>query len=145
MELTLDFLTHELKRRNIRLSTHRLQVLEYMCRNPVHPTVDQIYLSIKKKSPNLSRTTVYNTLHTLLEAGLVRVITIEETETRFDIALRDHGHFKCFECGAVNDFTIDFDTILPVGLKGFQVTEKDIYFKGVCPKCLANINIDNTN
>jgi Fe2+ or Zn2+ uptake regulation protein len=140
---TLDYLKNELKKRNIRLSAHRLHVLEYMCRNPVHPTADQIYLSIKKDVPNLSRTTVYNTLHTLLKAGLVRVISIEDTEARYDIKTDDHGHFKCLECGTVINFSIDFTALPAGGLDGFKVTDKGVYFKGVCSKCLANINTDN--
>ena len=57
-------------------------------------TVDQIFTELHKNISTLSKTTVYNTLRVLVEAGLVRVITIEDNETRYDINIENHGHFK---------------------------------------------------
>jgi Fe2+ or Zn2+ uptake regulation protein len=140
MKQKYDFLANELKRQNIRLSHRRLKVLEYLCQNPSHPTVDQIYVNIHKEVPNLSKTTIYNTLHILVEAGVARVVTIEDHETRYDIITQNHGHFKCAECGAIFDFNIDIDSFAAKELTGFKIIDKNIYFKGICPGCLSNIN-----
>jgi Fe2+ or Zn2+ uptake regulation protein len=84
-----------------------------------------------------AKTTVYNTLRILIDAGIIRVITIEDNETRYDINLKPHGHFKCNSCGEVFDFNIDIDSLRSEGLHGFKVYDKDVYFKGVCPNCLS--------
>ncbi|HAF60322.1 MAG: transcriptional repressor [Clostridiales Family XIII bacterium] len=144
MELKLEELKQDLKRRNINLSHQRLKVLEYLTQNRCHPTVDQIYTDLlHKEIPTLSKTTVYNTLRMLAEEGLVKVITIEDNETRYDIDVAEHGHFKCESCGSIYDFTIDMDSLELGGLNNFKVKEKDVYFKGICPECHSNIKANN--
>ena len=106
MDPTFEDLRQELKTKNIGLSHQRLKVLEYLTQNRCHPTVDQIYTELQKDIPTLSKTTVYNTLRILAEAGLVKVISIEDKECRFDIDTEDHGHFKCESCGTIFDFPL---------------------------------------
>lgn len=136
MKPSYDSLSNELKKKNIRLSHRRSKVLEYLCKNPNHPTVDQIYGGLHKVIPTLSKTTIYNTLHILLEAGLIRVITVEDIETRYDIITEPHGHFKCVNCGTIFDFTMNLDLLTAEELNGFKIVDRDMYFKGVCSKCL---------
>jgi Fe2+ or Zn2+ uptake regulation protein len=138
MEHSFDILADELRKRHLYLSHPRLKVLEYLCQNPNHPTADQIFDALQKELPSLSRTTVYNTLHLLTNIGLVRVISIEDNETRYDIITKSHGHFKCEECGAIFDFSFDVDAIDVHELEGFKIDERSLYFKGCCPKCLKN-------
>ncbi len=143
MKQTVDFMLNELKNQSIRLSQRRLKILEYMCHNQNHPTVDQIYIDILKEVPNLSKTTIYNTLHILVEAGLIRVISIDDNETRYDIMTENHGHFKCDKCGVIHNFRIDPKLLGAEELSGFKVVDRNVYFKGVCPKCLKKINNKN--
>ena len=137
---SFEDLKKELKNRNINLSYQRLSVLEYLTQNRCHPTVDQIFTDIHKEIPTLSKTTVYNTLRVLVEAGLVRVITIEDNETRYDIEVENHGHFKCESCGIIYDFRIDIDILSLRDLDNFKINDKNVYFKGICPRCLSSIN-----
>lgn len=139
MKPLFEDLKQELKTKNISLSHQRLKVLEYLTQNQCHPTVDQIYTDLHQDIPTLSKTTVYNTLRVLVEAGLVRVITIEDHEARYDIDVENHGHFKCETCGTIYDFCIDIDRLSPGDLHNFQINDKNVYFKGICPRCLANI------
>lgn len=141
MNTNFEQLTSELKNRNIRLSHQRLKVLEYINKHKTHPTVDQIYTDLQKEVPTLSKTTIYNTLNTLLNANLVKVLTIEENETRYDATTKNHGHFKCESCGEIFDFDINFDSLGTEDLSNFKISHKDVYFKGMCPKCIQK-NID---
>lgn len=136
MKLSFEDLTKELKNRNIRLSHHRLKVLEFLNDNRIHPTVDQIYIQLHKDIPTLSKTTVYNTLNALIDAGLVKVITIEDNETRYDIITDNHGHFKCESCGNIYDFEINLENFDSKDLNNFKINNKDVYFKGICPDCI---------
>lgn len=129
-------LLNELKNKKIRLSHQRLKVLEYLSKNYNHPTADQIYNGLHHEVPTLSKTTVYNTLNSLTKAGLVRVITIEDNEARYDINTQNHGHFKCESCKNIYDFNIDIDSFENHELVGFKVNDKNIYFKGICAHCL---------
>lgn len=142
MKQTYDFLYNELKKQDIRLSHRRLKVLEYLCQNQNHPAVGEIYVDLQKEVPTLSKTTIYNTLNILIEAGLVRVITIEDNETRYDIMVENHGHFKCESCRTIYNFNIDIDSLTSADLNNFKINDKNVYFKGICPNCLSNININ---
>ena len=140
MDPSFEELKKEIKNKGIKLSHQRLKVLEYLYHNQNHPTVDEIFTDLQKEIPTLSKTTVYNTLKVLAGAGSVRVITIEDNEARYDIVVENHGHFKCESCGAIYNFRIDIDLFISEDLKKFKIDEKNVYFKGVCPRCLLNIN-----
>jgi len=140
MKRPSDELAKELKEKNIRLSHQRLKVLEYLNDHLIHPTVDQIYTGLHREIPSLSKTTIYSTLSALAEAGLVRVITIEDNETRYDIRTENHGHFKCESCGKIYDFTADPDSLQAGELENFDIRDKNVYFKGLCPDCFKKRN-----
>ena len=133
----LKNLSEKLKDKNIRPSYPRLKVLQFLTQNKCHPDVEQIYASLRKEDPNLSKTTVYNTLSVFAETGLVRILTIEDNETRYDIVTDNHGHFKCESCGKIYDFTIDIDSCSPRDLADFEIKAKEVYFRGNCSDCLV--------
>ncbi len=132
--------TNRLKKHQIRLSDRRLKILECLCYNLEHPTVDQIYVNLHKEIPTLSKTTIYNTLHTLAELGLIRIINIEDNKTRYDIITESHGHFKCQTCGSIFNFEVDLKFFATDELSGFKIMERNLYFKGICQECLLNKN-----
>ena len=140
MDLSFEELKHIISRKGLNLSHQRLKVYEYLYRNQCHPTADQVYTGLQKDMPTLSKTTVYNTLRILVKAGMVRMITIEESEIRYDIELETHGHFKCELCGSIYNFRIDVDLLNSEDLNNFKIKDKNVYFKGICPGCLVNIN-----
>ena len=135
MEPTIESLSKKLKEKGIRLSYQRVKVLEYLIQHPCHPTVDQIYVDLKQDITTLSKTTIYNTLNSLVETELVRRINVEENETRYDIITKNHGHFKCQSCNTIYNFEIDIDSFGTKGLAGFKIDDKNVYFKGICPRC----------
>lgn len=137
MSPTYEELQKELMKKNIKLSYQRLKVLEYLTRNRCHPTVDQIFTDLQKDIPTLSKMTVYNTLRVLADAGLVRIITIEDNETRYDIETRNHGHFKCEACGTIYNFNVDMNALTSEDLNSYKINDKNVYFKGICPNCLS--------
>ena len=133
-------LSGKLAGHNIRPSFQRLKVLECLIQNQCHPNAEQIFNELQNVIPTLSKTTIYNTLNKFADAGLVKVLNIEDNEARYDIITETHGHFKCEECGTIYNFKIDLDAVNIEELKGFITTERNVYFKGTCQKCLLNIN-----
>lgn len=124
----------------IRPSFQRIKVLEYLINNQHHPNVDQIYKDLQSEVPTLSKATIYNTLNLFVKAGLVKVLSIEDKETRYDIVTETHGHFKCEECGTIFNFKVDSGLLATDELAGFKVVDKNVYFKGICSKCLLDMN-----
>ena len=140
MDLT-DPHVQELLKKNITPSHQRVMILKYLLDNQCHPTVDQIFSALRDQIPTLSKATTYNTLHVLIEAKLVRVLSIEEHETRYDILMEDHGHFKCSSCGRIYNFAVDFNRLISDDLREFRSTQKNVHFSGICPNCLAKTEV----
>ena len=122
-----------LKSHGIRPSLTRVIIYDYLREHRTHPTADEIYQALSPTAPTLSKTTVYNTVKLLSAEGVIKTITIEEQQARFDACIDTHGHCLCTECGKV----FDFDTELPkMSLpKGFDVLATEIYCTGKCSSC----------
>lgn len=135
MANTVNQLKEYLINRDIKPSTIRLKILEYLLNNPIHPTADDIYKNLLNQIPTLSKTSVYNTMELFADKGVVKVVCLDQKEARYDINTCFHGHFKCRICGQVYDFPISYDIQAPQELKGFAIDDIDINFYGVCQNC----------
>ncbi len=89
------------------------------------------------------RITIYRTLRTLEEVGLVH--RIQDTTGVDKYALcgdscstaghhHTHAHFYCSSCDTTSCLTeVEVDTrVLP---KGYQISESHLTYKGTCPSC----------
>ncbi len=131
-------LSAELRQSGLCPTQQRIAVYEYLIQHRTHPTADTVYRALAETYPTLSRTTVYNTVHALAKAGLIRVVTIDADEQHFDAGIEDHGHFRCSECGKLYDFSLTADTVHPLLPDGFSVGTWDVYMTGICPHCQSN-------
>ena len=124
-----------LQDRGVRPTPQRVAVYEYLLSHRTHPSADVIYEELVKSYPTFSRTTIYNSLKALMQAGLIRVVTIDPLEQHFDGNAADHGHCRCQRCGRVIDVVLPpelLDALIP---DGFAVTQQDVFFTGVCKDC----------
>ncbi|MFS8541479.1 MAG: transcriptional repressor [Tissierellales bacterium] len=124
-----------LKKHDIRPSNIRIKVLKFLLKNRIHPTVEDIYKSLIEEIPTLSKTSVYNTLNLFLEKGIVVGIALDQKELRYDINTNFHGHFKCNKCGIIYDFPIMISFPNKDQLEGFEITNRDVFFYGICKEC----------
>jgi Fe2+ or Zn2+ uptake regulation protein len=136
MQMNIENISEYLKSHNIKPSYQRMKIFEFLLDNRTHPTVDEIYQTLVKEIPTLSKTTVYNTLNLFVKEKITLLITIEENETRYDADTDIHGHFKCEKCGIVYDFSTDISELTIKELDNFQINQQDIYFKGLCVNCI---------
>ncbi len=140
-----------MRKAGLRPSAQRLAVLRYVGNSHSHPDSDEIYNEILHGFPSLSRSTVYNSLHALVEAGLVRELEIDAGNRHYDLAPQPpHAHFICRGCGTIFDMPLP-EGFTPVDMQGFEIDSVDVYGKGLCPACTAsptdtrlNTNIKNT-
>jgi len=125
-----------LKEKNLKVTPQRLIVLKYLGEHPTHPTTDNIYQDLKTNNPSLSKTTVYNSLETLEEHGIIQSITISGSELRYDYKQGMHHHFLCKKCGRITDIDVECPNLGKMLDCGHIVEEVHGYFKGICKKCL---------
>lgn len=136
--ISMDEMAYFLKSKGVRPSYQRIRVLEYLHQHMGHPNAEEIFEALSPEIPTLSRTTIYNTLHTFTSHGLVNCLSIDGVETRYDSMLESHGHFKCSACGSIYNFQADPDSIPTPGLEGFRIEHRNIVFTGICPDCIQN-------
>lgn len=125
-----------LKKNNIKITPQRLIVLKYLDKHSTHPTADQIYKDLKSDNPSLSKTTVYNSLCTLENHGIIQSLTISGSELRYDLSEKMHHHFLCKKCGRIIDIDIECPNIEKMKEYGHKIEEVHGYIKGICKECL---------
>ena len=128
-----------LKEHGISPSLTRIEVYNYLDYNRNHPSVDTIYKQLSKKLPTLSKTTVYNILKLFIEKNIVKEVTIGSQESRYEILLEEHSHFKCEICHKVYDIPLVNIEHKFSSLEGFQINEEVVLLKGICPSCQQKI------
>lgn len=101
-----------------------------------HPTADQIYQTLKETFPTVALATVYNNLNRLLEAELIRKVSIEGMPDRYDRA-KKHDHLVCPCCGRLLDVRFSDLTPLLEGQLEDQPFSYDLKVYVLCPECRA--------
>jgi Fur family ferric uptake transcriptional regulator/Fur family peroxide stress response transcriptional regulator len=135
---------YEIKERllyfGIKPSLQRMAIMEYLMKNPIHPTVDIIFNELYPGIPTLSKTTVYNTLKTFQGNGAVSIISIDEKNMRYDGDISQHAHFKCIQCDSIYDLPIhNIETLKVANTEKLTIKECHLYYKGYCEKCAEEI------
>lgn len=137
--MTPQKLTDTLRQKGICPTAQRVAVYEYLLTHRTHPTADTLYQALAKDNPSFSKTTVYNSVHVLAKAGLVRVLTIDADQQHFDAFMGEHGHFRCACCEKLFDFSLSADTASSLVSDGFLVKTSDVYATGICPTCQTKV------
>ena len=121
----------------LRPTAQRYAVLEFLARNPIHATADEILTAVNRHDPRASRATIYNNLRALARAGLVREVLSAGKAARFDANLHRHHHFVCEICGMMEDIPW-FDLPRSTGREAIgkrDVRKYEIIFRGACARC----------
>jgi Fur family ferric uptake transcriptional regulator len=133
-------LRQTLRAAGLRVTAPRLAVLRSVQGEGRHRDVEAITAAARARLGALSTQAVYDNLHTLEEAGLIRRIQPSGHPARFEARVGDnHHHIVCRRCG----LTADVDCAVgaapclePSADHGFVVQEAEVVFWGICPQCL---------
>jgi Fur family transcriptional regulator, peroxide stress response regulator len=102
-----------LKDSNLKITPQRLAVLEALNTLTEHPTADKIKEFVIKNHPNVAVGTIYKTLESFVQKGLVKKVKTEKDVMRYDAVLGNHHHLYCEETEHIEDFfDDDLDKIL---------------------------------
>lgn len=121
-----------------RLTRQRRAILDFLRNTRSHPTADQIYESVRRNIPTISKGTVYRNLQVLIDSGIVSVLDIRGTLSRYELRQEAHYHFRCEACGRVYDLDEPVDPGLDDRISkrtGFIVSGHQTEFRGRCAEC----------
>jgi Fur family transcriptional regulator, peroxide stress response regulator len=133
--MTQTEIVKKLRDNGIHPSYHRIEILDFLMKKKIHPTVEDIYENLSARIPTLSKTTIYNTLKILVAKKLVSEITIEENEVRYDYSDAVHLHFKCKKCGKLYNVFHNCALLNKKEIDGHLIDEYHLYLIGVCKNC----------
>src|SRR6185437_5819338 len=120
----------------LRCTPKRIAVLDYLVRHPDHATVEALWPALNRRHAQASRATVYNTLHSLVKAGLVREFKLDASAARYDAVLDPHHHFICDRCGAVEDLDwFDVPALRQTRSGRRSIRSYEVIVRGACAKC----------
>ncbi len=126
----------DVKRKTMKMTPQRIAIMEYLDGNVTHPGAADIYGALNERFPTMSLATVYNTMETLKEQGMVIELSIDPVKKRFDPNVEPHHHLICIECKKVVDIFTEFPVGLTEGEKqGFEVIGNRVDFYGICGEC----------
>ena len=137
IDLKIDVL---LKKNQLSVTGSRKKILELFINNNgalAHSDIE------KKTGERFDRVTVYRTLQSFLEKGIIHTIPTSDNSIRYALCKDDckeghhhdnHVHFVCNTCNRTT--CLDHVTVPDVKLpSGFRPTESQMVVKGICKEC----------
>ena len=131
-----------LKEKGLRFTRQRQILLELIEQTGEHLHAERLFQMAKEKDPKLNRVTVYRTLKTLKEGGLVDELDLMHYggdqhyyETR---RKQEHAHVICMRCGKVEEFFGETLQRLRRQIEshfGFQILLARTEVGGYCAHC----------
>jgi Fe2+ or Zn2+ uptake regulation protein len=135
---SVDALIELFRQNGLKITPQRRTIFELLAEDESHPTADTIYQRVLPVMPEVSRTTVYNTLHELVALDeLTAVEGLNESGTRYDTNSTHHHHLYCVRCHALMDISQDLAGVElpPEETAGYRIVRSQVTFYGICPEC----------
>ncbi|MEU6609714.1 Fur family transcriptional regulator [Streptomyces shenzhenensis] len=128
----------ELRGAGLRVTAARVALLDTV-RHGDHLGVEAIASGVRERVGHISLQAVYEGLHALTAAGLIRRIEPAGSPARFEGRIGDnHHHVICRSCGAVADVDCavgDAPCLTASDDHGYVIDEAEVIYWGLCPAC----------
>jgi Fe2+ or Zn2+ uptake regulation protein len=122
----------------LRVTAARVALLDTV-REGDHLGVDAITAGVRDRVGHVSLQAVYEALHALTAAGLVRRIEPAGSPALFERRVGDnHHHIVCRSCGVVADVDCavgEAPCLTASDDHGFSIDEAEVVYWGLCPGC----------
>lgn len=131
----------KLREKGLKVTPQRMAIYTMLMDTSAHPTAEAVWEHVKGEYPAVSFNTVYTTLSTLEQSGLVQRLHIGGV-AHFDAKVQPHAHLYCNLCGYVDDHHgfvgVDYEDVARQvsSQTGFAVGRLELNFYGLCHQCL---------
>ncbi|MBW8803885.1 MAG: transcriptional repressor [Catenulispora sp. 13_1_20CM_3_70_7] len=128
----------ELRGAGLRVTAARVALLQAV-REGDHLDADAAAAGVRERVGHVSLQAVYEGLHALTAAELIRRIEPAGSPARYEGRVGDnHHHLVCRGCGAVVDVDCavgEAPCLEPSDGRGFTLDEAEVVYWGLCPAC----------
>jgi Fur family ferric uptake transcriptional regulator len=134
---------NKLKERGLKLTPQRRLIVDMIHDGGAHLAAEDIITGVRRKMPEVNKTTIYRTLGVLEEIGCVLKGTSADRFVYHPTEEGHHHHLVCRKCGT--SFDCDENTFAEVERSlaekyGFLASFKHAFVKGLCRSCQNNLN-----
>jgi Fur family ferric uptake transcriptional regulator len=130
-----------LRGQGLQVTAQRLAVLHAVAAQP-HCTADEAMRTAREQIGTISRQSVYDTLSTLVDAGILRRIQPIGSPARYEDRVGDnHHHMVCRDCGMLIDVDCAVGSapcLTPSDSARYDIDEAEVVYWGRCPACQAD-------
>lgn len=127
-----------LKNHGLRVTDCRIDVLERFYSHKYALSMKALETAMQ----NYDRVTLYRTINSFVEKGVLHRIPNESGSASFGICAEtctaekhahDHVHFKCNRCGRIE--CLSSYSVPIVNLPGYEITDSNLVINGICKSC----------
>ncbi len=123
----------ELRKKGLKVTPQRLAIMRIVLRKG-HYNGEQIYEELKRSEPSISLSTVYNTLETLRDAGLVNSFEVNGVKW-YEAKVEPHVNVFCMDSNEIMDVEVDTTSIMTsLQQEGIEVKNLNIVVYADCTK-----------
>jgi Fur family ferric uptake transcriptional regulator len=131
--------------KSLRQTKERFKILDHICQLQSHFDVEMLRQHLEENSFHVSRSSVYNTIELLMNAGLVvrHQFSAQLAQYELKSAAITHHHVICTLCGAVKEIKNDKISreITIQRVPKFTHQYHSVYIYGLCSKCKFKLYI----
>lgn len=143
MEKIIDSIKNKLRENDLRLTSQRQAILQILLEyRHAHLSVEELYNIAHEHYPELGIATVYRTLDTFVELGIVHKMEFGDKGARYELNVDDgqhyHHHLFCISCGTIIEFNDDLLEKLEeriINESKFLIKDHSLRFYGLCHEC----------
>jgi Fur family ferric uptake transcriptional regulator len=115
-------------------------ILDAFLSSDRHMSIEDLYLKLRARHPNIGYATVYRTLKLFAESGIAREIQFGDGQTRYEHVAEGehHDHLVCTHCGSIAEFeneTIEKLQDDVAKSHDFVIETHKLELYGICGKC----------
>jgi Fe2+ or Zn2+ uptake regulation protein len=133
-----------LRREGLRITVPRRAVINVLAHTDEHLTVEDLHEQIEQRTEGIHLATIYRTVETMVQAGLIDHIHLPHGATTYHLALdgdASHCHAMCTGCDRVIDLppdVLDGAAAEVFRQHGFQLNSRHAALTGRCSDCQAD-------
>lgn len=104
MKKSINHIKELLASHGLKATAQRMVIYNYLLDTYEHPTAEKVYEMVIGTLPTISLATVYKTLDTLAEAGIIRRVSNDGGRMRYDANVHSHNHIHCTNTEEIVDY-----------------------------------------
>lgn len=140
METTTNTILNKLKSEGLKFTGKRREIIDlFVAHQEKYLSAKDVYEHVQLTFPNVSYDTIYRTLATLLEHGVIEHMEFSDDAAKYRLKCHEdhHHHLVCLQCGTTFPLDECPMDMLTANVHDFKVLHHRFEIYGYCARCLS--------